>query len=259
MLWQPTRGILQPNRHWRRGQGTAAAAFPSTLTGLVAWYSSDVGVTTSSGNVTQVLDQSGNGNHLTPSGGNVPLNATGYNGHPAFDFKFANNALLKATSIPMGTSSTGYLFFVGQMLTACGSYGGAVGYAVGAQSDYSGANSLIISRNGGANSIIKQGGFIAFSSASISLATNYRIGVHIDAATRANLLINNVFQSDSGITGNFANAGTLVVGGRYVGGAPSPTDNPWEGPIVEIVVGNSALSSTERSDLDTYFTTKWGT
>ncbi|MET0708004.1 MAG: hypothetical protein ABWY82_14365, partial [Tardiphaga sp.] len=24
MLWQPTRGILQPGQHWRRGQGAAA-------------------------------------------------------------------------------------------------------------------------------------------------------------------------------------------------------------------------------------------
>lgn len=31
MLWQPTRGILQPNQHWRRGQGSAAAGGTTTF------------------------------------------------------------------------------------------------------------------------------------------------------------------------------------------------------------------------------------
>src|SRR5215212_6033965 len=77
-------------------------------------------------------------NNLTNTN-NIPLNATGYNRLPAFDFLAANTAALSTASFPMGTSNTASIFFVGQMKTATANFGGAVCYAVGA--DFNGAGS----------------------------------------------------------------------------------------------------------------------
>src|SRR5262245_35481039 len=38
MLWQPTRGILQPNQHWRRPQTTVAYTGPGDIETFTAWY-----------------------------------------------------------------------------------------------------------------------------------------------------------------------------------------------------------------------------
>ena len=52
-LWQPTRGILQPNQHWRRGQEVAAAG--------TTWNPSDkaAGITLSGSNLTATCSTAG--------------------------------------------------------------------------------------------------------------------------------------------------------------------------------------------------------
>ena len=115
-LWMPgyqSRGALD----------AAVATGPSTLTGLVAWYKADTGVTTSSGNVTAVADQSGHGYNLTNTG-TVALNATGFNGYPAFDFLTSNSAYLNSSAATVALSgTTGSCFIVGQMKTGTMSNG----------------------------------------------------------------------------------------------------------------------------------------
>lgn len=246
---------------WSKAAAAAGPTFP-TLPGLAGRWNA-LNVTTLGGNVTSATDLSGNGNNLTPSGGSVPLNATGYNGHPAFGFLAANNALLAATNVPMGTSDTGYIFFVGQMLTNTTAFGAAVVYGVGAVNDFNGAGSgALFTRNNGANSISWTTPIYNSNNFALSLATNSRIGVNLVGAAGgniANTYLNNTLQVSPGINTTFLNNGTIVVGGRYISGAPAPTNSPWEGPITEIVVGSGVLSPTNLNDLDAYFTAQWGT
>ena len=81
-LWQPTRGILQPNQHWRRPQGSA---FDPLTTSPWAFYLPEPAylfqdaamttpVTAANDPVGAMLDLSGNGYHLTQStAGSRPL------------------------------------------------------------------------------------------------------------------------------------------------------------------------------------------
>ncbi len=66
--------------------------------------------------------------------------------------------------------------------------------------------------------------------------------------------LDNVAQS----TGTNALTTAMIIGGRTLSEIDS-TLNQWEGPISDIVITNSALRSTDRNNLDTYFTCQWGT
>jgi hypothetical protein len=231
-------------------------SFPS-LPGLAGRWNA-LNVTTSSGNVTSATDLSGGGHNLTPSGGNVPLNATGYNAKPAFDFIAANAACLSAASIAMGNGNTGYFFFVGQMKTNTANFGGAIAYGVSSGNDFNGVGGAVLERNGTSNGLDSRANGWAALQPTISLATNYRIGVALDGAN-VTPYINNVAQTTTSVIANFVTAGTIVVGGRYSSGAVDPTGAPWEGPITEIVVGSGSLSTTDLNNLDAYFTAQWGT
>jgi hypothetical protein len=91
------------------------------------------------------------------------------------------------------------------------------------------------------------------ATATISLATNYRLGVVIDGANVA-IYVNN------SVGGSGGSAPTLTWGspGRfYVGRSPNANEH-WDGPVSEIVLTNTALSSTDRDRLDNYFKNEWG-
>lgn len=241
--------------------GAVSCSFP-TLPGLAGRWNA-LNVTILAGHIVTATELSGSGaSALTPLGGSVPYNATGYNGHPAFDFIAANNALLAATSVPMGTSNTGYAFFVGQMKTNTASFGGAVVYGVGVVNDFNGAGSAaFFTRNSGANELAWSSAIYNPNHFAVSLATNYRVGVNFEGSGTgvASVYLNNVVQATPGLNSSFSNNGTIVVGGRYISGAPDPTNQPWEGPITEIVVGSGTLSASDLNNLDAYFTCQWGT
>jgi hypothetical protein len=245
--------------------GGGGPVFP-TLPGLAGrWNALAANVSTSGGHVVSATDLSGNGNNLTPSGGNVPWSATGWTGslgsRAAFGFVAANNALLAATNVPMGTSNTGYVCFVGQMLTNTAGFGGGVVYGAGAVNDFNGTGSAaFFTRLNTSNGLQTDSGFYNSGSFVISLATNYRVCANLEGSGTGlvSFYLNNVLQVTAGLTRTFSNNGNICVGGRYASG-PSPTSGPWEGPIVEIVVGSGTLSSTDLNNLDAYFTAQWGT
>lgn len=251
--------------------GGGGPTFP-TLPGLVGrWNALPANVSVSGGNIVSATDLSGNGNNLTPvsGGGNVPYNATGWfgslGGKPAFDLKEANGSALNATSVPMGTGNSGYAFFVGQMLTATRQFAGAITYGVGGNNDFSSTPAggcAFLTRHSTLIGIQYDGGvYNSQSFDTISLATNMRLGVNMgEPGGLANFYLNAVSQATSGASGGtFLNGGTVMVGGRYLSGAPDLSDYRWDGPICEVVIGNSTLSSTDLTNLDNYFTAQWGT
>lgn len=242
-----------------------AAWTPASLgSALVGWWIADTGVGTSGGNVTSVADQSGNGFNLT-NNGTVPFSATGFNGKPTFNFLAANNALLQtsAGAFALGATNAGSFFGVGQMLTATTNFGGAWVYGTGGVDDFDQVGcAACVTRNGTANSIVSDRNSINTNSAAMSLATNHRFGYIVDSSGNGITYVDNVAggaavnQVTAGT--NWVSPGTFIIGGRYTTGAPAPSGNPWEGPISEVVVTNTALSSSDRNNLDTYFKNKWG-
>ena len=227
---------------------------------LIGWWIADTGVTTSSGNVTAVTDQSGNGKTLTNSG-TVPYNATGFNGLPTFDFVASNNAGLNNDAFTgFGTGATGSAFFVGQMDTGTANYGRAMAFQGTATfDDWNCAESaVLISRSGTSNTIESTKNSAQRGSQSISLNTNYRIGVIYDGAD-ATIYLNNSANTPVALTTAFGSDGGVArigIGNGFVN--TTFGGSAWEGPISEIVITNTALSSGDRNSLDDYFTTKWG-
>src|SRR5260221_2651489 len=65
---------------------SGAAFTPASLTGLLAWYKADAGVTLSGSNVTQWNDQTSNGYNLTPSTNPPTFSATGFNSKQGITF-----------------------------------------------------------------------------------------------------------------------------------------------------------------------------
>ncbi len=225
---------------------------------LAGWWRADVGVSTSGPNVTSVADQSGNGNALTNTN-NVPFDATGFNGKPTFSFLTANSAALSATSVPMGTGSVGAAFIVGQMLTATANFGGAVVYGTTSDDFSATGSAALITRNSTVNQIETNSANFAGSAidTAISLATNYRLGILIDGSNLTQY-VNNVAGSTVAELGSrfWIDAGTIVVGNRFLSGAVA-TSNPWEGPISEIVIVKSDITS-QLTALDNWFKSNWG-
>ena len=244
--------------------GSVEIVSPLSIFGadLLGWWKADTDVSTSGGNVTSVLDQSGNDKTLTPVGGNVPFNATGFNGLPAFDFAAANGAGLQNTSFTgLAGNTQGSAFLVGQMKTGTETNGGLVAFLGNTGGDdFNSAGSVAwITRAGTTNAILTTQLNTDLPSASgtaISLATNLRIGSVFDAVNHTHY-INNVAGTSTAHTQTWGNTDSnLVIGGRLQGGVFTPTC--WDGPIAEIIITKNGATSGQRSALDTYFVNRLG-
>lgn len=243
--------------------GSSAAFTPAYMTGLIGWWKADTGVTTSSGNVTGVADQSGLGNDLVNNeifvpGSHVPLNATGFNGHPAFDFLAANNGALKVDSFAIGSGNKGSVFVIGQMKTASVSAARAISYAQDAgNADFSANGSAAwLNRNlTGGNGINTYRNGLDNIDTAISLNTNYLLGCIYDG-TNVTHYVNATAGSTAAINQNWVSGGTFAIGNAIV-----PPFNPnaaaWEGPIAEVIVTN-ADNTADVANIYAYAQAKYG-
>ena len=245
--------------------GDARAWTPAQLPGLVAWYRADVGVYTDTGcstpaTNTQTIacwaDQSGNGaNLIQATGANQPeFLSTGYDGKQTVQCNAATPVwMTTASGVAMGTNTTGSGFAVGQMLTGTSSNGRVVSYS-GSNSDFNTGGWVILSRNVTNSSLTTQR-TAGVNSGTISLATNMHFGTVLDG-TNANWYINNVLSGTPSALANVTqNAGRLAVC-HGLGTSGSDLGAYWSGPISEIVVTNHAISSTDRANLETWFS-RW--
>ncbi len=249
-------------RRIRVGTAAAGATFP-TLTNLIGRWNALPANVTQSGTVTAAVNLANPGTNNLSNNATVPYNATSaYNSKPAFDFAAANSACLKTASFPIGTANNVSVFFVGRMTGSTAAYGRAMAYGVGAVNDFNGAGSAAFITRDATNN-----GITTFSNVynqpspgafSISLNTNYRIGLVINGGGSGlvELFRNNSSLGTASVPLNFSNNGTFIIGNEYNSGVG--TASPWDGPICEVVVCNAALDSTERGNLDTYFTDQWG-
>lgn len=223
---------------------------PASITGgLLAWYRASVGVTTSGGNVTVVLDQSGNGYNLSPVG-TVPFNATGLNGGPSFDFNKTGGFVTTTDAVTFGTGVLFSVFASGQMNGATGVYGMLAGYiATGEPNTYGGTGNSgsAIGRNAGADAILGFRGGSPVGNASVSQDVTMRMGGVYDG-TNFTPYVNNVAGTTSAATANFATPGTLVFGQDSIGAGTLF----WQGPIGQFVITKTAIGSSDRALLETY-------
>lgn len=108
----------------------STSACPLIQSGLVLHLETDFGISTAGGFVSEWLDQSGQGNHLTGSGEPTVL-AGALNGEDAIRFD-GNTALLERTSgtsgLPLGNSDRTVFFVVNYQDNAAGGFGYGVNF-----------------------------------------------------------------------------------------------------------------------------------
>lgn len=249
---------------------TASGAFtPASLTGLVAWYKADTGVFVDAGStlatngqtVQQWNDQSGNGYHLKQAtGGSRPTFQTaGFNSSfPAVTFTLSSSTWMATTAntVAMGTGLVGSAFLVG-LITGSGAVNArGVAYVENGQtadtiSSHSAAWLLL---SPGTPSLASyRAGFFANDNVAI-FNVNMRVGNVYDNTNDTGYL-NNVAGTPVAASGlTWTSPGTLLIS---TADTASPTAF-WDGPIAEVVVTNTALSGTDRTNLDNYFKTNLG-
>lgn len=249
-----TSGIMIPAWVLPAGGGGFS---PLNLSGLIGWWKADAGVFSDAGvtpanngdNVTQWNDQSGNGNHLSTSGGSKPVyNTNQLNGLPAITAIPAGTNFFRSSVVTLG-GTTASVFMVAKVTVDIGN--GrlfSINAAAGLDTD---ANAFTVVEE----TLILFGtynnGFVG-TVAPVSGSWN-EIGSIFDGVNNT-MYLNNVAGTPVGSTPTFAASVQLGVFGKSDGG----TGEGPEGQIAEVVYTSSPLGESDRSSLNTYFLGRWG-
>jgi hypothetical protein len=244
--------------------GAVAAWTPASLgAALIAWYKADAGVYTDNGttlatngqSVQQWNDQSGNGFHLHQTAGiNKPTYLTGVlNSLPVIDSNAGSNPQgMFTTGEPVTSLTTALSAFAVVKVTANPlSNARVMGiYAAAGGGDVASTTAIPISLLGSTIVTITAYNNGSKGTGTISSGTWNQVGSIFDSAN-STIYVANTPGTPISASPTFAATIDLEV---MIGiGSNGPT-----GQIAECIFTNSALSSTDRSNLATYFTTKWG-
>jgi len=260
MLWQPTRGLLQPNQRWFRPGAVVAAWTPANLPSLIGWWKADANVYNDAGStlatngqtVQQWSDQSGVGNHLVQatSGERPTFNTNQLNGLPGI----ACGGWLNQLTLSLG-GTTASCYVVAKHTT--GGNGRIVTFAATGGPDYDGDTDAIFFYLPSDTTVtgFRNG---AKSNGTVATGTPYVLGSIFDG-TNHTMYINGTAQSAVGSTGTFGSTGGLGVGDSP-DSPPSTASggSPMNGMVFEIVLTTAAIGSTDRTNLATYFNGRWG-
>ena len=236
------------------GTGTAnltLTIYPTlpVTSGLAAWFNSDVGVTTSSGNVTQWNDQSGNGYNVTQTvGPNAPgIGQDADSGLPVVTFN--GNQLLTTSAQVSGLDDVTIITVAGATDPDAG--GNQTLVTVGALYDNEGAR------------------IFSYTSGDETFGNSNTTATGGSVPANSSLNINTVTFSDSGGTANFYSQGiadgmgsitaTSLASGLTLGSGSYTPSGSWNGNIAEVIVYNRVLSTAERQAVEGYLANKYGT
>jgi hypothetical protein len=247
---------------------TATSGFtPASLPNLLAWYKadtttlfSDAGTTpaVNAGPVQQWNDKSGNGYHLkaTSSGRRLTLNTTGLNSKRTL-LLASGTSLSTSLGVAMGTGAACSAFFVGAIDLSSANNTRFLGYGVsGNNADYEAGGGALMARNDGTGVYSLRAPTFAIVRVD-GLTTNapVRLGLIYDG-TNGTAYANNVAGTPMATTTAFADGGLILLNTNGPGAGQDTVEGT--GKVSEIVITTAALSSGDRSSLDTYFQSEWG-
>jgi len=203
-------------------------------------------ITEVSGNVSQWDDKSGNGNNVVQTlSTDRPTNGASINGNNAIDWGAARNRKRLGLNRGANTDNWQDVYVVGRWDAADTIF-----------PRYNGLYSAFTS--GGTSSGIGLTGRIStpdfFSAITFYdnlYLNNTLIASGDDVLGVANTIANNFFIS-------FSANSPIGVNGICVGGERANNSNGWQGVIGEVVAFPRKLSDTERGQMNTYLTNKWG-
>jgi hypothetical protein len=226
---------------------TPASLLPNQITGLFAWYKADAIVGLTDGqSVTSWLDSSGNANTLG-SVNTAPLyKVNQVNGLPSVVFagngtttgsaalRTGNITLAQPYTVIMVVNYTSSSFF----MTAWSSSG--------------------INLRGYMNLTASKWGMLAptqLNSATAETITTYQIAEFIVNGNSSQILVNGTSRASGAAgAGGFSASGFQI--GNYDGSIGSSTQT-WAGGFAEVIIYSNAISSSDRTNLETYLRSKY--
>jgi len=225
------------------GPVTAVSA-PTEISGCMGWWdaSDAASITQSDGLVSQWNDKSGNNRHAAASGGARPtLTAGGLNGRSVVTFDGTDDQMLISSGflqVPNATILSVFKYNSGQ-------YGGIISSALQPTDD---SSPRLVIHNG----FFRTFGYSNFSDTPQGTSPTLVTG-------RVQAGASSIFQSGL-LADADAASGSLTTGSTQtaIGSYRTNAGNHLNGYIAEIVVFDSALSTSDRARVEAYLAAKWG-
>jgi hypothetical protein len=247
---------------WYRPKPAATGWTPASLPGLLLWLdaSNSGSITQSAGSVSQWNDLSGNGNNVAqPTGANRPTySATGFNGtKPGITFTSGSSQWIQNASVALNSAPFNVFVVLTTPTSGASNSGVITLLGTGQSNDYDNLKSFAFV----ATSAWRMAILAPFddSSMAITINTPVSVGWSFDGTNGSGYLNNAIdAYSPTGKTGAFGNTtANIVMGARQVSGIGG---NYFDGTFGEVVMWTGAPSSTDRTNLYSYWkTTKgWG-
>lgn len=230
---------------------------PKSITGLLAWISSDNGIKDSGGNVISVdnttvytaTDQSGNSKNLTNSGGTGPKwrnAANGINGLPALQFNGTTEFLTFASNV---TPTANFTYLMVAKPTRTGTYGFE-----------NRAQGLIVGGTGISIGMVTTNGYVVCRNASGTVLdfygnatmTNQSVVTVTVGTGGGKLRVNKTQVANNASATSFGLSSPAT---EYVGRDPGTY---FQGYICELLIYNSILSTNDLNAVEGYLASKWG-
>jgi hypothetical protein len=243
------------------------AGYGTPLTGMAVWLDANnpSSLIVSGGQVTTWTDSSGNGNNFTANSGTAITygNATLGGLTARKVVTFVGNGELKNTTYNNGGAQTLSVFCVFKKTTSGtgdGAYQIPFSTYDGSHNDYQSAAS--ISMDGGPNmnqirGVRNEGNGPNAGDAVVNagdLSTAYFDGEIICNSSANTVYYNGLGGATAGNPGAFGIVGTSVGGG--LSGAGAERGN-YHGDVAELLIYNTALSTTDRQTVEAYLNRKW--
>lgn len=212
---------------------------PKSLSGLVAWYRSDLGMV-QSGNVLTWSDQSGNG--YTATAGATPPVATANQINGKVCPLFGGAAYMTTSAFSQAlTSST--IVAVAKCLDGAERFM-ADGLAAG--------NRQALESTGNTNLVDIYAGSALNATVTAGMQTTAKQAIGCFGGASSTLYIDGSLLASG-------SAGTQTMTGLTIGARYTTADFFWNGPIGEIIIYNRALSTSEANLLHAYAKSFWST
>ena len=209
---------------------------PTVLSGCQLWLdgadSSSSSMTFSGSNITAWLDKSGTGNNMTVTGTGYPYLTTTALGSQCIAFNGSNN-FYNATTVMSGSNNT--YFFVATATT--NTTGGLM---------YWGANGRVLSDWFYYNNPV---GYFSFSSNQFFTPSNALVAITENVGVLCTGYINGTSNGSQSSVAMGSNQ-SLMIGSQHA--------NYWRGTIQEVIIYNSAFTTTQRQQVEGYLAWKWG-
>jgi len=205
-------------------------------------------MTFSGSSVTQWNDKSGNGKNTTSYAGTPTVNASAINGRQAITL----NGSSSLTGNLTGSGNTLTVCIVGIQGSGCATDGGLLCFGRPGYSDWQDSGSFTIEEGQLSGSMFSTRASLSTQRTTTGVNTPF-IYILIFDGTYANTYTNGTSQTPTSSSGSFAFT-EYKIGTR----AGNTANVFWTGFIGEALVYNSALTTSERQQVEGYLAHKWG-